>query len=73
MIFQDAKRLSRGSGLANIIGAGWLGVMPIILVSLFYKDIIPVNALMYLFWYFSGYVAARSLIEKRSIHKVSMQ
>lgn len=73
MIFQDAKRLSRGSGLASIIGTGWLGVIPIILVSLFYKDLIPVNSIMYLFWYFSGYVAARSLIEKHSMHKAFTQ
>ncbi len=70
MIFQDAKRLSRGPKLANIIGTGWLGVVPVIAISLFYKDIIPVNSLMYLFWYFSGFVAARSLLEKCSTNKV---
>ena len=64
LIFKDALYLSHGSGLANIIGLGWLGVVPVILVSLMYKDIIPVNSIMYLFWYFSGYVAANSLVQK---------
>ena len=65
LIFRDAQKLSFGNNLENAIATGWLGVVVIFFLSLFYKDLIPINPLMYLFWYFSGYIAAKSLMQKR--------
>ena len=67
MIFRDAQKLSFGPNLANTLATGWLGVVVIVFIALFYKAMLPVNALMYLFWYFSGHVAAKSLMQKNHI------
>lgn len=56
MVYQDAKKLSKRDGLEGAIGLGWVAVVIITGMSLFYKDIIRSNGLMYLFWFLSGYV-----------------
>ncbi|MFU8814054.1 MAG: hypothetical protein ACNA7W_01835 [Pseudomonadales bacterium] len=58
MLFRDSQALSRRDGLVGALALGWLGVLPVIVVALFYKAIIPVNAIMYLFWFYCGHVAA---------------
>ncbi len=58
MIFKDAKMLSEEDDLIGILGLGWLAVMPIVFVSLFFKNLFLDNANGYMFWYFSGLVIA---------------
>lgn len=60
-ISKDAFRLRTHSGLEGAIALGWLGVMGILFLSLFYKNIINVNVIGYLFWFFAGYIASESL------------
>jgi len=60
MIFSDARYLSDQDAISGTVALGWIGIVGIYSLSLFYKDIIPVNVISYLFWYFSGYVVANS-------------
>ncbi|QKT03807.1 hypothetical protein HUS23_08240 [Ectothiorhodospiraceae bacterium 2226] len=57
MVFRDAMRLSRQDSLAGAVALGWLGVIVILAVALAYNSYTMRNV-NYLFWYFSGYVAA---------------
>jgi hypothetical protein len=57
-IFLDAVALRHHESLVGVLALGWLGVLGVIFISLFYKNIISVNGISYLFWYFSGYIAA---------------
>lgn len=62
LIFRDAYIVSRDdSGKMGAISAGWLGVVVVIIPGMFYKDIMATNAISFLFWYFCGLVAARSM------------
>lgn len=60
LIFLDSIRLARQSdgGIASIIAVGWTGVTAIFVIGLLYADIIPSNALSFLYWYFSGLIVA---------------
>jgi hypothetical protein len=68
MLFRDAWMVSRyRNGLLGGLALGWLGVIPVILISYFYKHIVPVNGIMYLFWFMSGtIIAARYRVEAGS-------
>lgn len=58
-IFRDARYLiANDNGLSGTFALGWIAILVITFITLFYKNIIVFNALGYLFWYFSGYVAA---------------
>jgi hypothetical protein len=65
MLFRDAWIVSRrDDGLLGGLALGWLGVIPVILIAYFYKQIVPVNAIMYVFWFLSGaIIAARYRLE----------
>lgn len=58
LIFLDARRVSKGGGLIGDLGLGWMGVTAVMAVVLLYKNVIPVNALSFVFWFFSGHVIA---------------
>ncbi len=57
-ISSDAIWLRKQTGITSIIALGWIGVMGVLFVSLFYKNIINQNAIGYLFWYFAGLMAS---------------
>lgn len=65
MFFSDARHVSAEDGIVSDIALGWVGVVLIISIGLFYKDIIRVNGIMYLFWYFSGHIVAERFRIKR--------
>lgn len=60
LIFRDAIAVARqDSGLIGGIAIGWIGVVVVITLSTFYSAIHLFPSLSYMFWYFSGIVAAR--------------
>jgi len=59
-IYKDARSLAQSDGLPGIFALGWSGVVVIVIVSLPYKNIFISETLSALFWYFSGYVVAKS-------------
>lgn len=65
MIFKDAFNIGRLNGIQGSIAAGWTGVVVIMILSLPYKNVLDSTALCYLFWYFSGYVAAKRVLAGR--------
>jgi hypothetical protein len=59
MIFRDSQVVSqRGEDLKATLAAGWAGAVAVIALSTLYGEIIAPTSLSYLFWYFSGLVAA---------------
>jgi hypothetical protein len=62
LIFQDAVAVARNDqGLRGSIAIGWTGVIAVMAIATFYKTIHTFESLSYLFWYFSGLVAARHM------------
>lgn len=64
--YWDARYLARTAGLSGALALGWTGVVAIVIASLPYKNIFVSDALGALFWYFSGYIAAKSYALKMS-------
>lgn len=60
-IYRDAKNSSRRNTLVGVIATGWTGIVVILVLSMLYKNIMSFNVIGFLFWYFSGYVAASAL------------
>jgi len=60
LLFKDASKLVNANGLTSDIALGWVGVIFIIVISLFYTNILGSNAISYIYWYFSGYIVAES-------------
>jgi hypothetical protein len=59
MIFKDSYIVAqRGDDLIGTLAAGWAGVVAVITLSTLYSEIIAPTSLPYLFWYFSGLIAA---------------
>jgi len=59
LIWQDCWIVARqSSDDPGTLAAAWVGVTGVIGLTIFYKDIIIYASLSYLFWYFSGLVAA---------------
>ena len=54
----DARKLSRRPDVYGVLGLGWLGVLCVLFISWFYKDIIIDNTISYLFWFYSGVTVA---------------
>jgi hypothetical protein len=62
LIFRDSVAVARSdSGLVGSIAVGWIGAVVIMGMSTFYTDIHLFASLSYLFWYFSGIIAARRM------------
>jgi hypothetical protein len=60
MIFLDAVNVMRQDhGLAGIIALGWIGTSVVIGATLFYITIHTSETLSYMFWFFSGLIAAK--------------
>jgi len=58
MLFVDIYRLSNMNSFASTVATGWMGVLTLIVIALVYKNIAQFNVIGYLFFYFSGYIAA---------------
>ena len=59
LIWQDCRVVARqGDSVVTALAAAWVGVTVIIGLSLVYKDIVIQTSISYLFWYFSGLIAA---------------
>lgn len=55
-VFGDTLYVSRIKGFNGAIALGWISVMGVLFLSLFYKNIITNNVVGYLFWFYSGYI-----------------
>jgi hypothetical protein len=62
LVFADSVAVARrDEGLQGALATGWAGVVAVMLVATFYTTTHTFNSLAYLFWYFSGIVAARRM------------
>jgi hypothetical protein len=60
MIFLDAiEVMHRDQGLTGMIALGWIGTSLVMTACLFYIPIHASETLSYIFWFFSGVIAAR--------------
>jgi hypothetical protein len=59
-LFRDALLLRESADIFGSFALGWSAVVVIIGFSLVYKNTIHFNAINFLFWYFSGIVAAKT-------------
>jgi hypothetical protein len=59
MLGADALALAKSKqGLIGAVSVGWFGIVVVMFVSLFYTLIHTYSSLSFLFWYFSGVIAA---------------
>ena len=59
VIFLDSLAVARQDpGIIGALALGWTGVTAVIVIAFPYKTIITFSAMSYLYWYFSGIVAA---------------
>ncbi|MCI0628872.1 MAG: hypothetical protein L0387_45715 [Acidobacteria bacterium] len=61
LIFRDTLFARDSSGSTGALALGWIGVVGVVFIAMFYKTTINSNALSYLFWLYSGVVAAASM------------
>jgi hypothetical protein len=62
LIFRDSIAVARSDpGLVGAIAVGWIGAVVVITMATFYTAIHVFASLSYLFWYFSGIIAARRM------------
>ncbi|MGE0114239.1 MAG: hypothetical protein AB7T07_05075 [Steroidobacteraceae bacterium] len=62
LIFQDCRVVARSSGaLHGALAAGWTGVVALMTLATFYTKIEVFPSLGFLFWYFSGVIAAERM------------
>jgi hypothetical protein len=57
----------RDNGLVGSIATGWVAAMIIMTVSLFYVTSHAFESLSYVFWFFSGLIAAKRMQLTQSI------
>jgi hypothetical protein len=70
MIFQDARVAREAEGITGALALGWIAVTGIMFIAWFYKKTVGSDALSYLFWFYSGVIAAASLrIRRKGIAK----
>ena len=58
MVWRDALFVRQRPGLAGALALGWLAVVPVFFLAMFWKNTLINNAVMYLFAYWSGHVLA---------------
>ena len=71
LVLQDSIYLSTRNDIAGAISLGWISVVMIISGSFVYFSTFGQNIFAYLFWYFSGYIAAQryraDIVEARNV------
>jgi len=60
IIFKDSIKISRFNDSIGFFAIGWTAVVVIIALSFFYKNVFHLKIITYIFWYFSGIIAAKS-------------
>jgi hypothetical protein len=75
-LFRDALLLRNSDDIFGSFALGWSAVIAIIGISLVYNNFMRPNILNFMFWYFSGVVAAkasamRSLPQEYTVQRVS--
>lgn len=66
LVYRDSRALAaRGEGVFGMLAVGWSGVTAVLLLATFYTTIDGSVAVSYLFWYFSGVVAAERIRASR--------
>ncbi len=58
-ILRDAIALAKKGGIAGTIASGWIAVVLMVFVIMPYMNMLYFNALIYLFAFFSGYIASQ--------------
>ena len=73
MIFRDARFLAvRAPGLLGGLAAGSVGVVAVVTGAMFYTELMAYGSISFLFWYFSGLVAAeRMRLERAAVTRVA--
>jgi hypothetical protein len=61
LIWRDSLVARQEESVAGALALGWTGVVCVMFIAMFYKVTIASNALSYLFWFYSGVVAAAAL------------
>jgi hypothetical protein len=59
-IFKDSLLVSKMSNIYGVLALGWTANVPIVCVAVIYKNIIFLDALYILFWYFSGIIVVQA-------------
>jgi len=71
LVYRDSRAVARRpEGLMPGFAAGWSGVVAVMVLSMPYTNAVAITPLAFLFWYFSGLVAAdrmRSVLATRSL------
>jgi hypothetical protein len=62
----DSLKLARSGDWAGPLGQLWTVVMVVMTFGLLYKSVFSMNDFGYVFWYFSGLVAARAVAVRRA-------
>ena len=65
LIFRDALVAREADGITGALALGWIAVIGIMFLAWFYKKTVGSDALSYLFWFYSGVIAAASLRIRR--------
>jgi hypothetical protein len=76
LIYRDSLAVSRQrAGFGSTLSAGWAGVVVLMGLAMFYKDVIAHVSLSFVFWYFAGVVASARmrLALDSSIHPGTLQ
>ncbi|MCD6578374.1 hypothetical protein J7L48_02765, partial [bacterium] len=60
LILKDSHFLSKNDSLMGAFSLGWCGVTLMIFIQFFHSNILIMNIINYLFWYFSGVVASQA-------------
>jgi hypothetical protein len=64
-IFSDALYLRSKDDLFGDFALGWCSVLGVLCICLVYKNYIKFDSINYLFWYFSGIIAAKAKKQKK--------
>lgn len=71
LVLQDSIYLRARDNIAGTISLGWISVVMIVSGSFVYFSTFAQNIFAYLFWYFSGYIAAQryraDIVEARNV------
>ncbi len=68
-VFLDAVKVSKRDDIIGALALGWTGIVAVLVLSLFYKNIINQNAISYLFWFYSGHIIATRVTITTMIQK----
>jgi hypothetical protein len=66
LVLRDSLTLARSSDPVAHLGQLWTVAVIIMTFGLVYKSVFSMNDVGYLFWYFSGVVASRAVVVRRS-------